>query len=63
MTPVARIKIGVHALVALAAYLVALPFFMIAGFHVFMKYLIKCCHHLGRVSALFGIELVAQRNF
>lgn len=63
LTVAARIKIGVHSLTALVVYALALPFVLVGGFHLVMKYLIKGCHHLGRFCALFGIDLMRQRNF
>jgi glycosyltransferase involved in cell wall biosynthesis len=59
----ARFKIGLQSLVALALYTPALVFILPVGFHRVMKYLIKDCHHLGRLSALLGIRLIRQRNF
>jgi succinoglycan biosynthesis protein ExoM len=40
------------SLVAIPAYAVALPLLLAAGQHVFMRYLIKECDHLGRILAL-----------
>jgi succinoglycan biosynthesis protein ExoM len=58
-----RLRIALHSLAALMIYTVMLPFLLASGFHRAMKYLIKCCHHLGRLSAAAGIELMRQRNF
>jgi hypothetical protein len=40
------------SLVAVPAYAVALPVLLVFGQHVFMRYLIKECDHLGRLVAL-----------
>ena len=51
----ARHNRGWPVLVSLAAipiYAVALPFLAVRGQHVFMRYLIKECDHLGRLLAL-----------
>ncbi len=63
LTPAARARIGLHSLAALALYTLALPVLALGGFHLLMKYLIKCCHHLGRVFAAAGVDLVRQRSF
>lgn len=42
------------SLVAIPAYAVALPLLLAAGQHVFMRYLIKECDHLGRILALLS---------
>jgi len=42
----------VVSLVAAPAYAVALPVLLVFGQHVFMRYLIKECDHLGRLLAL-----------
>ena len=50
------------AVVAIPAYALALPFLQISGHHLFMRYLVKLCDHLGRLTAALGIELVKQRE-
>lgn len=47
--------------VAIAIYTGCLPLFFVWGHHVFMKYLIKDCDHLGKVFALFGIDWVKEK--
>ena len=59
----ARVRIGLHSLMALILYTLAMPFLLLGGFHLVMKYLIKSSHHLGRFCALFGVELIRHRNF
>jgi glycosyltransferase involved in cell wall biosynthesis len=49
------------SVVAIAVYTVCLPVFFLLGQHVFMKYLIKNCDHLGKVLAFLGIDLVKEK--
>lgn len=44
----------VVSLVAAPAYALALPVLLVFGQHVFMRYLIKECDHLGRIIAFLG---------
>lgn len=50
-----------NSVVAIAIYTVCLPLFFVLGHHVFMKYLIKACDHLGKVFAFFGIDWVKEK--
>jgi glycosyltransferase involved in cell wall biosynthesis len=59
--PVDRVKNAGKSLIAVPAYIVALPFLGLLGAHVFVKYLIKLCDHLARLLGFVGIELVGQR--
>lgn len=49
------------SVIAIVAYATGLPIFAIFGHHIFMKYLIKTCDHLGKVLAFFGIDLVKEK--
>ena len=49
------------SVIAIMAYTICLPVFAIIGHHIFMKYLIKTCDHLGKVLAYFGIDLVKEK--
>jgi succinoglycan biosynthesis protein ExoM len=51
----------VKSLVAIIAYTVALPVFLIMGQHVFMKYLIKICDHAGKLLAFVGLNPIRER--
>lgn len=51
----------VKSTVALIVYTTALPFILLFGEHHFMKYLIKDCDHLGKISGLLGFKIVAER--
>jgi len=45
-----------NSLVVIVIYTCGLPLAFIMGHHVFMKYLIKNCDHLGKVIGFLGIE-------
>jgi succinoglycan biosynthesis protein ExoM len=47
--------------VAVVFYTVSLPLLMIAGHHIFMKYLIKDFDHLGKVLAFLSIDWVKEK--
>jgi glycosyltransferase involved in cell wall biosynthesis len=52
----------VKSLAAVPAYLLILPVTLLFGQHVFMKYGIKFCDHLGRLLALFRLNPVNERQ-
>jgi len=56
-------QMALHALAALIIYTSIIPFMTIFGLHNAITFLIKWCHHFGRLSALLGIHLVRERNF
>ncbi len=47
--------------VAIVVYTAALPILFVLGHHLFMKYLVKDCDHVGKVMALCGIDVVKER--
>ncbi len=51
-----------NSLVALPLYTLLLLPLLVAGQHHFMKYLIKCCDHAGRLLAAVGVRTVRQRD-
>ncbi|WP_262965915.1 glycosyltransferase family 2 protein [Methylobacter psychrophilus] len=51
------------SLVACHLYTFALPFLLFLGHHLFMKYLIKDCDHIGKLLAKYGIEIIKERDF
>jgi succinoglycan biosynthesis protein ExoM len=53
----------VKSLIASSLYTFALPILFIIGRHIFMKFLIKDCDHIGKLLALCGIEVIKERNF
>lgn len=58
-----NIQSMLKSVVAITLYTSSLPFFLIICRHLFMKYLIKDCNHIGRLLALCGIEIVREKNF
>jgi len=60
--PDGRGRAIVQSLVAVPLYGLALPFLLLAGHHLFMKYLIKICDHAGRLLALVGLNPVEKRE-
>jgi succinoglycan biosynthesis protein ExoM len=58
----ARAQALLKSFLAVPAYSLVLPGALLLGQHVFMKYGIKFCDHLGRVLALFGINPVKERT-
>lgn len=53
---------AVKSIVAFSLYTAALPFLLLLGHHLFMKYLIKDCDHIGKLLALFRINLIKERS-
>jgi glycosyltransferase involved in cell wall biosynthesis len=51
------------SLMAVLLYTAAVPFCLVMGQHVFMKYLIKNCDHIGKLLGIFGMSPVEQRSF
>lgn len=60
--PTRRFQNVAKSLVAVPAYTLALPLLLLAGQHVFLKYLIKLLDHLSRLLAFVGIHLVTERQ-
>jgi succinoglycan biosynthesis protein ExoM len=58
-----KVHIFIKTVTASILYTISLPFLRVAGEHIFMKYLVKDCHHIGRLFAMCGIMLVTERNF
>lgn len=53
---------AIKSLVAFLLYSAALPFFSIIGHHLFMKYLIKNCDHIGKLLSICGIKVIKERT-
>jgi len=51
------------SLVAVVLYTAALPFCLLMGQHVFMKYLIRNCDHMGKLLGILGMAPTEQRSF
>ena len=49
------------SLVAVPAYTLMLPFCLLLGHHVLMKYLIKNFDHMGRLLAILGVKVIRQK--
>jgi glycosyltransferase involved in cell wall biosynthesis len=51
------------SVIALCVYIPALPLLCITGHHLFMRYFIKTCDHLGKLLAFSGIKIIQQRPY
>ena len=60
--PAWRWRAVFKSVVAVPAYAVLLPFLLVAGHHLFMKYLVKCCDHAATLLSVFGLRLMKQRE-
>jgi succinoglycan biosynthesis protein ExoM len=59
-----RAAIFIKAFMATVIYTVALPLLLLfGGMPLFMRYLVKNCHHFSRALAVLGINAVRSRNF
>jgi succinoglycan biosynthesis protein ExoM len=59
--PTGRIGLVAQSVVAAPVYSLMLPFTLLLGQHVFMKYCIKFCDHAGRILALLGLNPIRER--
>ncbi len=59
--PGQKLGLLVRSAVALPVYLVMLPFTLLGGQHVFMKYCIRFCDHAGRLLGAVGLNPVKER--
>lgn len=60
--PEGRVLSLLKALAAMPAYAIALPLLQLGGHHLFMRYLVKLCHHTGLLLGALGIEPVKRRE-
>jgi len=51
----------IKSFVAIPTYAFILPFLLLIGHHIFMKYLISAFDHIGRILALCGIDLIKEK--
>jgi succinoglycan biosynthesis protein ExoM len=58
--PPGRASLAFQSVLAVPAYLSILPFTLILGQHVFMKYSVKLCDHTGRILALLRLNPIRQ---
>ena len=49
------------SILAVPLYTLSLPFLLVGAHHVFMKYLIKDCDHIGRICSFLGIRLIQDK--
>jgi glycosyltransferase involved in cell wall biosynthesis len=59
--PASRWRNLAKSAIAIPAYILVLPFLLLLGQHMFMKFLIKTFDHLGRVLTYFGVDLVKEK--
>jgi succinoglycan biosynthesis protein ExoM len=57
-----RDQVIAKSVLAVPLYLATLPFLQVGGHHLFMKYLVRLCDHVGRLLALSGIRFVSKRE-
>ncbi len=60
--PAHRIRNAAKSLIAVPCYTIALPLLAVLGQHLFVRYLVKLCDHIGRLSAFVGLRLVTERE-
>jgi len=51
----------IRSLAAIVLYTSALPFLLLLGQHLFMRYAVKDCDHLGKILGHLGISVVRER--
>ena len=54
---------ALKSLFACLLYTSMLPLLFVLGHHLFMKYLIRDCDHIGKLLALCGIDVLKERDF
>lgn len=52
-----------RSFLAILLYTTALPFLLLRGQHLFMKYAVKNCDHLGKILGHIGINVVRERPY
>jgi succinoglycan biosynthesis protein ExoM len=60
--PKNRVRNIAKSVIAVPLYLIALPFLLVAGHHLFMRYLVRLFDHVGRLLALLNLNPVKERN-
>jgi glycosyltransferase involved in cell wall biosynthesis len=46
---------------AVVVYTLCMPVFLLLGYDVFMRFLIKDCDHIGKILAFLGVDLVKEK--
>ncbi len=59
--PGGQVALMLRSVVAIPLYVGFLPIALLLGQHVFMRYCIKLCDHVGRILALVGLNPVQER--
>lgn len=57
------LRIAAKSFGAIVLYTVSLPALFLLGDHLGMRYLIKDCHHIGRLLAILGVQHSTSRDF
>jgi succinoglycan biosynthesis protein ExoM len=57
-----RTRLVMKSIIAAPLYSLILPLTLLCGQHIFMKYGIRFCDHLGRLLALIGINPIRERQ-
>ena len=52
-----------RSLSAIMVYTSALPFLLLFGQHVFMRYAVRDCDHIGKILGHLGIKVVSERPY
>ena len=60
--PAHRLKNAMKSLIAVPCYLISLPFLILFGEHVFLRYLIKLLDHVSRLLSYAGLPVLTQRQ-
>jgi succinoglycan biosynthesis protein ExoM len=60
--PGSHVDLLARSLIAVPAYSLIMPFALVLGQHVFMKYCIRFCDHAGRLLAAVGLNPVDSRH-
>lgn len=51
------------SIIAISAYSFVLLIFFFTGHHIFMKYLIRDCDHLGKILGICNLPIIKKRTF
>jgi len=54
---------ALKSLLAFVFYTISLPFLLLPAHHLFMKYLIKDCDHIGKLLGLCRIKVIKIKNY
>lgn len=60
-TPAGSVGGIAKSMVACAVYTISLPLLLLMGRHLFVKYLIKNCDHLGKLLALCRVSVITEK--